>query len=106
MADNSNFYEITVLLAGRTYPVMVSQNEEKIVVAIAKQLNQQVDEMQSRYGSRLNKQDLLAMLLLTRSKELQDVKSQFMQLHALDQQLQQLEDILDESLANQQDFYS
>jgi cell division protein ZapA (FtsZ GTPase activity inhibitor) len=85
---------------------MVSQNEEKIVVAIAKQLNQQVDEMQSRYGSRLNKQDLLAMLLLTRSKELQDVKSQFMQLHALDQQLQQLEDILDESLANQQDFYS
>lgn len=83
---------------------MVSQNEEKIVVAIAKQLNQQVDEMQSRYGSRLNKQDLLAMLLLTRSKELQDMKSQFMQLHALDQQLQHLEDILDESLANQQAF--
>jgi cell division protein ZapA (FtsZ GTPase activity inhibitor) len=98
--DNTQFYEINVLLAARKYPVMVSHNEEQIVIDIAKQLNQQVDEMHARYASRLSKQDILAMLLLTRVKELHDMKSQLIGIHRLNQRLDELEELIDTALPN------
>lgn len=65
---------IDVEIAGRVYPVLVNEEEEKNVRALAKQLNREIDEMYSRYVNKLNKQDVMSMLLLTYAKKVQDLE--------------------------------
>ena len=65
---------IDVEIAGRVYPVLVNEEEEKNVRALAKQLNREIDEMYSRYVNKLNKQDVMSMLLLTYAKKVKDLE--------------------------------
>ena len=65
---------IDVEIAGRVYPVLVNEEEEKNVRALAKQLNREIDEMYSRYVNKLNKQAVMSMLLLTYAKKVQDLE--------------------------------
>lgn len=68
--DEDNLLTIPVVLAGRTYPVLVTQDEVESVKIINQRLNKEFSELQNRYANKLNKQDILSMLLLTYAKDL------------------------------------
>jgi len=68
--NEDNLLTIPVVLAGRTYPVLVTQDEVEGVKLINQQLNKEFLDLQSRYANKLNKQDILSMLLLTYAKNL------------------------------------
>lgn len=63
---------VDVEIAGRTYPIFVSEEEEKEVLDMVKHLNLEIKEVHSRYANKLSKQDVLAMLLMTYAKKLRD----------------------------------
>lgn len=63
--NDDSFQNIPVVLAGRTYPVLVKPEEVSRIQAINQRLTQELSDLQSRYSNQLNTQDLLAMLLLT-----------------------------------------
>lgn len=65
-----NLLTIPVVLAGRTYPVLVTQDEVESIKLINQQLNKEFLELQKCYANKLNKQDILSMLLLTYAKDL------------------------------------
>ena len=54
---------IKVLIAGRTYPLTVKQEDEQMVHDAAKMISDKVKEMEQNYAVR-DKQDLLAMTAL------------------------------------------
>jgi cell division protein ZapA len=51
---------LKVIIAGRTYPITVKQEEEKIVLNASKMINDKIKEFEVNYSVR-DKQDLLAM---------------------------------------------
>ncbi|MEO1433941.1 MAG: cell division protein ZapA [Bacteroidota bacterium] len=55
---------ITVLIAGRPYPLKVKTADEPVVRKLVKQINDQVNQFQLSYNQK-DKQDCLAMALLT-----------------------------------------
>ncbi len=59
MADVS----LKILIAGRTYPLTVKQEEEEGVLQVAKIINEKLKEFEQNYSVR-DKQDLLAMCAL------------------------------------------
>lgn len=59
MADIS----LKVVIAGRTYPLTVKQEDEQTVLQAAKMINDKVKEFEQNYSVR-DKQDLLAMSAL------------------------------------------
>jgi len=54
---------LKVIIAGRTYPIIVKQEEEKKVMEVAKTINDKIKEFEQNYSVR-DKQDLLAMCAL------------------------------------------
>lgn len=67
MADEE-LRKLTVLLAGRPYPLKVQPSEEAIVRKVVKEINQQISQYQQSYLGK-DKQDFLAMILLTYAVE-------------------------------------
>jgi cell division protein ZapA len=65
-------HNIDIEIAGRSYPILVEKEEEIEVLKLVQHLNNQIVEMQARYGTKLNKQDIIAILLLTYAKKTQD----------------------------------
>ncbi len=51
---------LKVLIAGRSYPLTVQQEEEQIVLQAAKMINDKIKEFETNYSVR-DKQDLLSM---------------------------------------------
>ncbi len=68
--NDDSFQNISVVLAGRTYPVLVKPDEVDRIQAVNQRLTQELSELQSRYSNQLHTQDLLAMLLLTYANRL------------------------------------
>jgi cell division protein ZapA (FtsZ GTPase activity inhibitor) len=54
---------LKILIAGRTYPLTVKQEDEQAVLNAAKMINEKVKEFETNYSVR-DKQDLLAMSAL------------------------------------------
>jgi cell division protein ZapA (FtsZ GTPase activity inhibitor) len=54
---------LKILIAGRTYPLTVKQEDEQAVQAAARMINEKVKEFEVNYSVR-DKQDLLAMSAL------------------------------------------
>jgi cell division protein ZapA (FtsZ GTPase activity inhibitor) len=54
---------LKILIAGRTYPLTIKQEDEPAVQAAAKMINDKVKEFEVNYSVR-DKQDLLAMSAL------------------------------------------
>lgn len=69
MSDTS-IHNISVVLAGRKYPVIVNEDEVARMTTINECLNQELADLQSRYSNQLSTQDLLAMLLITYANRL------------------------------------
>lgn len=55
---------IEVSIAGRPYPVKVTEDEEQIVLDTVEEINQKVSDLQKTYRGK-DKQDYLSMALLT-----------------------------------------
>ena len=54
---------LKVLIAGRTYPLIVKKEEEQGVLLAVKNINEKVKEIEQNYSVR-DKQDLIAMAAL------------------------------------------
>ncbi len=64
-----DFKTITITLAGRPYPLRIKGGDENNIRKIVKTLNERINQFQMSYTSK-DKQDCLAMTLLTTSVEL------------------------------------
>ena len=60
-AMNETFL-IHIEIAGRRYPITIQRDKEESMRAAAKQINQKVLQYQSKYGTQLDTQDMLAMI--------------------------------------------
>lgn len=90
-----NLLTIPVVLAGRTYPVLVTQDEVESIKLINQQLNKEFLELQKCYANKLNKQDILSMLLLTYAKDLLEER-QKMDLVPVKKRIESIENILEQ----------
>jgi len=73
MSAFDNDKTITVSVAGRQYPVKVTGHEESLVRDVVTALNNELKEFQLRYAGK-DRQDCLAMIMLTRAVELEKLK--------------------------------
>jgi cell division protein ZapA (FtsZ GTPase activity inhibitor) len=97
--NEDNLLTIPVVLAGRTYPVLVTQEEVESVKLINQQLNKEFSDLQGRYANKLNKQDILSMLLLTYAKNLQEERQQT-DLAPVKERIESIETILEQAFDN------
>ncbi|PPK85093.1 cell division protein ZapA [Neolewinella xylanilytica] len=66
---------ISVVIAGRPYPIRVADSEEEGLRALVKEINDRFNDFQIRYRDR-DKQDCLVMTLLTYASELRSARDQ------------------------------
>ena len=74
MAEQEN-KPITVVIAGRPYPIRIADAEEKGLRALVTEINDRFNDFQIRYRDR-DKQDCLVMTLLTYASELRSAREQ------------------------------
>lgn len=60
--------QITVLIAGRAYPMRIAASDEQLVQEIVREVNEKITGFQAQYQNK-DKQDCLAMVLLTYALE-------------------------------------
>ena len=60
------FKKLNIVIAGRSFPLKVNKEEERILPLIEKDLNDQIRKMQMTYTDR-DIQDCLSMVLLTQA---------------------------------------
>ena len=97
--NKDNLLTIPVVLAGRTYPVVITQDEVESVQLINQQLNNEFSDLQSRYANKLNKQDILSMLLLTYAKDLLEERKKT-DLNPVQKRIESIETILNQAFDN------
>lgn len=64
MGDQQDMVSITVLIAGRPYPLKIKAGDEPSIRKIVKDINDTVNRFQLQYTTK-DKQDCLAMVALT-----------------------------------------
>jgi len=99
MEVQEEMIRITVVIAGRPYPLKINPKDEPIVRQIVNQVNARVNQFQQTYKK--DKQDLLAMTLLTYAMELHktSIKSASeLPTHPLSNDIQELDDLVDSLL--------
>ena len=74
MADTPDTKQITLLIAGRPYPLKITLGDEAAIRQITRDLNEKVNRFQLKYPNR-DKQDCLAMVLLTYAVDLNKGKT-------------------------------
>lgn len=87
---------ITVVIAGRPYPLKIKESDEPVIRKLIKDINDKVNRFQQTYANK-DKQDCLAMALLTQSIELYKSQSSTPD-NDLASQLTHLESLLDQAL--------
>jgi len=97
--NKDNLLTIPVVLAGRTYPVLVTPDEVEEVKLINHQLNKEFLDLQNRYANKLNKQDILSMLLLTYAKDLHEERHKT-DLDPIKKRIESIEHILEQAFDN------
>ncbi len=91
---------LTVIIAGRPYPLRVSRDDETAFRRVVKEINDKISDFQISYSDR-DKQDCLAMTVLTYAAELNKVNQRLNAAGAtgsLGEQVDQLEELVDELL--------
>ncbi len=73
MATETDNKPIQVVIAGRPYPIRVSEAEEEGLRALVAEINNRFNDFQMRYRDR-DKQDCLVMTLLTYASELRGAR--------------------------------
>ena len=88
---------ITVLIAGRPYPLKIDVADEPAIRKIVKEVNEKINRFQLTYTNK-DKQDCLSMALLTYAVDLHKAKKSGGNDPALSGKLFQLEALLDQML--------
>ncbi|WP_350177305.1 cell division protein ZapA [Phaeodactylibacter sp.] len=88
---------ITVLIAGRPYPLKIDVADEPAIRKIVKEVNEKINRFQLTYTNK-DKQDCLSMALLTYAVDLHKARNSGGNDPALSGKLFQLEALLDQML--------
>jgi len=88
---------ITVLIAGRPYPLKVKLEDEPVIRKIVKELNEKINRFQLNYTNK-DKQDCLSMTLLTYAVDLHKAKQSVHQENSISSKLSDIEILLDSLL--------
>lgn len=89
---------INIIIAGRTYPLTISEEEEEVLRKVGKQINNMIKDFEANYNIQ-DKQDALAMCALTLGTNAerglqnleQNIKSSNDRLVAINQMIEDLE---------------
>ena len=97
--DGQETKQITVTIAGRPYPLKIRVGDEKSIRKVVREVNEKISRFQLTYTNK-DKQDCLAMAVLTYAVDLQKVKqnSQTIQEPEIADKIAQLDTFLDELL--------
>ena len=95
--EEQDLVNITVLIAGRPFPLKVRKVDEPTIRQIAKDVNDKINHFQITYKNK-DKQDCLCMAALTYAVELQKQKIAANQESMLQSKLSGLETLLDQLL--------
>lgn len=87
---------ITVLIAGRPYPLKIKVGDEGIIRDIVKEVNEKINRFQLTYTKK-DKQDCLSMALLTYAVDLHKAQ-QTAQENDFSEKIQELDELLDHLL--------
>jgi cell division protein ZapA len=90
--------QITVLIANRPYPLKIKSSDEPAIRRIVKELNEKVNRFQLTYTNK-DKQDCLAMALLTYAVDLHMEKIQTAMDVNLNRKLESIDALLDSLVA-------
>ena len=90
---------ITVLIAGRPYPLKIKDGDEPAIRKIVKEVNEKINRFQLTYTKK-DKQDCLSMALLTYAVDLHKSRQSHQKSPAADlsDKIQQLDELLDHLL--------
>jgi cell division protein ZapA len=88
---------ITVLIAGRPYPLKVKLEDEPVIRKIVKELNEKINRFQLNYTNK-DKQDCLSMTLLTYAVDLHKAKQSVHHENSISSKLSDIEALLDSLL--------
>ena len=100
MDNQNNKIRITVTIAGRPYSLKVQAEDEPVILRLTKEINEKLRQFQTTYKSK-DKQDLLAMTLLTYSVDLHKARTKTstdLSTNHLTEPLQDIENLLDNLL--------
>ena len=89
---------ITVLIAGRPYPLKVKFEDEPVIRKIVKEVNEKINRFQLNYTNK-DKQDCLSMTLLTYAVDLHKAKQSVQQENSVSSKLSEIETLLDSLLS-------
>jgi cell division protein ZapA len=81
---------IEVMIAGRPFPLKVTEEEETLILQVTEEINEKVKNLQNTYLQK-DKQDCLSMTLLTYALENARLKNDFSRLHELQEISDQIE---------------
>ena len=74
MDNQDNKIRITVVIAGRPYSLKVKAEDEPVILRLTKEINDKIRQFQTTYTIK-DKQDLLAMTLLSYSVDLHKART-------------------------------
>ncbi len=94
-----NMVKLTVIIAGRPYPLQVNAADEPAVRKIVREVNDKINTFQSAYDGR-DKQDGLSMTLLTYAYDLYKQRQEAPPVNepGLDAQLDRIDELLNKLL--------
>lgn len=94
-----NMIKITVIIAGRPYPLRIKAADEPAVRKIVKEVNEKITTFQSAYQGR-DKQDGLSMTILTYAFDLYKLRQDkpLVNEPGIDTQLDRIDELLEQLL--------
>ncbi|WP_367392458.1 cell division protein ZapA [Lewinella sp. LCG006] len=94
-----NMIKITVIIAGRPYPLRIKAADEPAVRKIVKEVNEKITTFQSAYQGR-DKQDGLSMTILTYAFDLYKLRQDKPLINepGIDTQLDRIDELLEQLL--------
>ena len=67
--------QMTVVIAGRNYPLKINEGEEDVIEKVVGEINEKIKDLQKSYSGK-DKQDCLSMALLTYAFQLDEARQQ------------------------------
>ena len=95
--DGQELVNLTVMIAGRPYPLKVRQSDQPNIRAIAKEVNDKISQYQVTYKNK-DKQDCLSMTAMTYAVDLQKAQITIDQYNSIESRLTELDNLLDQLL--------
>ena len=95
--EGQDLINITVMIAGRPFPLKIRKSDESSIRQIAVEVNDKIKQFQLTYKNK-DKQDWLCMTALTYAVDLQKLKVEHQPIQSVQQKLSHLERILDQTI--------